>query len=348
MGNPRRYPSACLLQPFVDRALQLTSRLPRPIPEHLIDQALRREIDLVGQLAAKPSDLRERAIKTFLARELEDMAPFFDTIESNPLTPEQRQAVVTDEDATLVLAGAGSGKTSVITAKAAYLIKRGIRRPDEILLVAFGKDAAEEMTERIRSRCGSAVEATTFHALGNAILREVEGQAPALAAHANDEVQFRNLLRDILLNDVAKRPGLADVLRVWFGELYCPYRSEWDFKTMDEYYQYIEGHELRSLKGDRVRSFEELLIANWLFLNDIVYEYEPDYEHELPGSNRTAYTAGFPADRERRLHRALWRSQDNRSRRAGKCLPRLRMWTATSTWKEWNGSAAFTTSTAQS
>ncbi|TKT57955.1 hypothetical protein FDR95_12315 [Rhizobiaceae bacterium LC148] len=67
------------------------------------------------------------------------MKGFFDTIEKNPLTPEQRLAVVTDEDATLVLAGAGSGKTSVIVAKAAYLVERGIRKPDEILLLAFGK-----------------------------------------------------------------------------------------------------------------------------------------------------------------------------------------------------------------
>lgn len=293
LRNPRRYPSACLVQPYVDRAKLVTSRLPKPIPEQLIDQAYRQEIHSVKQLSDNPSDLRERAIRTFLARELEDMASFFDRIESNPLTPEQRLAVVTDEDATLVLAGAGSGKTSVITAKAAYLIQRGIRQPGEILLMAFARDAAEEMAERIRSRCGVAVEATTFHALGNRILREAEGQAPALAAHAGDEAQFRNLLRDILLNEVSRLPGLAGVLREWFGELYCSYRSEWDFKTMDEYYRYIEDHEIRSLKGNLVRSFEELQIANWLFLNDIDYEYEPDYEHELPGNSRTAYTPDF-------------------------------------------------------
>ena len=265
LENPRRFPSACLLQPFVVQAQGLASRLPVPIPDRLIDRTLRHEVDLVRQLSDEPTNLRERAIKTFVAREPEDMASFFDSIERNPLTPEQRLAVVTDEDATLVLAGAGSGKTSVITAKAAYLIRRGIRRPDEILLLAFARDAAEEMAERIRSRCGVSVNATTFHGLGNSILREVEGQAPALAAHAGDEAQFRNLLRDILLNEVAKIPGLADVLRVWFGELYRPYRSEWDFKTLDEYYRHIEDHELRSLKGDRVRSFEELQIANWLF-----------------------------------------------------------------------------------
>jgi len=49
------------------------------------------------------------------------------------LPPEQRTSIIADEDATLVLAGAGSGKTSVITAKAGYLIKSGIRQPEEIL-----------------------------------------------------------------------------------------------------------------------------------------------------------------------------------------------------------------------
>ncbi len=93
------------------------------------------------------------------------MQEFFDGIETNPLTPEQRLSVVTDADATLVLAGAGSGKTSVIVAKAAYLIKRNVRQPEEILLMAFGAKAAEEMATRIEERCGASVDALTFHAL---------------------------------------------------------------------------------------------------------------------------------------------------------------------------------------
>ncbi|KZX98847.1 hypothetical protein A3747_12710 [Sulfitobacter sp. HI0076] len=68
-----------------------------------------------------------------------------------PLTPEQRLSVAVDEDATLVLAGAGSGKTSVITAKAAYLVKAEIRKPHELRLLAFAKDAATEMSERIEA-----------------------------------------------------------------------------------------------------------------------------------------------------------------------------------------------------
>ena len=240
-----------------------------------------------------PQPLRDSAIETFIKAELAEMQDFFDTIESNPLTPEQRLAVVTDEDATLVLAGAGSGKTSVIVAKAAYLIQRSIRQPDEILLMAFGKDAANEMAARIKERSGSTVDALTFHALGYEIIRDVEGGAPALAAHASDDAQFRVLLRDILINDLATRDGLGALLLKWFSEFCWPYKSEWDFKTRDEYYQYVEAHELRTLKGELVQSFEELEIANWLYLNGIAYEYEPDYEHELPENKRTAYTPDF-------------------------------------------------------
>lgn len=237
--------------------------------------------------------MRSDAIRAFVENELAEMKDFFDTIESNPLTPEQRQAVVTDEDATLVLAGAGSGKTSVIVAKAAYLIQRRIRKPKEILLMAFGNGAAAEMATRIEERAGAKVNALTFHALGYDIIRQVENGTPALAAHASDDKAFVALLRDILFNDIAAKPELAALLLKWFSEFYWPYRSEWDFKTKDEYFQYVEAHELRTVQGELVKSFEEWEIANWLYLNGIAYEYEPDYEHELPKNDRKAYTPDF-------------------------------------------------------
>ncbi len=156
--------------------------------------------------------------------------------------------MATDEDATLVLAGAGSGKTSVIVAKATYLIQRQIRRPEEILLMAFGKGAADEMAMRIEERAGAKVDALTFHALGNSIIRQVENGAPALAAHASDDKQFTVLFRDILFNDIARQPALGQLLLKWFSEFYWPYKSEWDFKTKDEYNQYVDP------SGDRLQA----------------------------------------------------------------------------------------------
>lgn len=293
LSQPRRYPSACLLEPYAKRAKALVERLPKTVPEATLTAEQRQMLEVVAAFQKAPAAARASAIETFVAAELEEMPSFFETIEANPLTPEQRLAVVTDEDATLVLAGAGSGKTSVIVAKAAYLIQRGIRRPEEILLLAFGKRAADEMASRIKARCGTPVEVRTFHALGYEIIRAVEGQAPPLAAHASDEAQFRVVLRDILINDVAQQDGLGVELLQWFSAFSTPYKSQWDFTSLDAYYRYVEANELRTLQGERVRSFEELEIANWLYCNGIAYEYEPVYEHELPENDRRAYTPDF-------------------------------------------------------
>lgn len=293
LDNPRRYPAACLLAPFLARANTVIHSLPATIRYGFLPAAKQKLLDTVRDFNKLPEPARQAAIQKFIAAELAAMQPFFDKIESNPLTPEQRLAVVTDEDATLVLAGAGSGKTSVIVAKAAYLIERGVRAPEEILLLAFGKDAAAEMANRIQERAGATVDAMTFHALGNKIICEVEGTGPALAEHASDEVKFRALLRDILINEVAAIAGLGSLLLDWFSAFYFPYKSEWDFKTLDQYYQWVESHDLRTLNGDRVKSFEEWEISNWLYRNGIAFEYEPLYDKPLPHDARGAYRPDF-------------------------------------------------------
>ena len=291
--QPRRYPSACLVKPFLARADRVVETLPEDMPKGALAAKQQARLDEVVSFQKSPQRVREAAVKAFVKSELACCEKFFDTIESKPLAPEQRLAVVTDEDATLVLAGAGSGKTSVIVAKAAHLIQRGIRQPGEILLMAFGSAAAAEMASRIEERTGATVNATTFHALGYEIIREAEGAAPALAPHASDDVQFRALLKDILMNDIAALPELDALLLKWFSEFCLPCKSEWDFKTKCDYFQYVQAHELRTLQGEIVRSFEEWEIANWLCLNGIAYEYEPEYEHDLPESGRKTYTPDF-------------------------------------------------------
>ena len=103
----------------------------------------------------------------------------FDRIEARPLTDEQRKAVVVDERRNLVVAAAGSGKTSVIVAKAGWLVRRRYRKPSELLLLAFARDARNEMEERIHTRLGAAsargVTVRTFHCLGMAIIGDAEG-----------------------------------------------------------------------------------------------------------------------------------------------------------------------------
>jgi ATP-dependent DNA helicase UvrD/PcrA len=91
------------------------------------------------------------------------------------LNPEQRLAVETLDGPVLVLAGAGTGKTRVLTTRIAHILATGRARPSEILSVTFTNKASREMKERVGHMIGQAVEGMpwlgTFHAIGVKILR---------------------------------------------------------------------------------------------------------------------------------------------------------------------------------
>src|SRR3954469_17897187 len=106
------------------------------------------------------------------------------------LNPEQREAVLQIDGPLLILAGAGSGKTRVITYRIAYLIGDGHAKPDEVLAVTFTNKAAGEMRERVESLIGDAasrVWLSTFHSLCARLLRR---EAPKI-----------NLSRDFVIYD---------------------------------------------------------------------------------------------------------------------------------------------------
>ena len=91
------------------------------------------------------------------------------------LNPEQREAVESLDGAVLVLAGAGTGKTRVLTTRIAHILATGRARPGEILSVTFTNKAAREMKERVGKMVGQVVEGMpwlgTFHSIGVKILR---------------------------------------------------------------------------------------------------------------------------------------------------------------------------------
>src|SRR5215468_7658194 len=96
------------------------------------------------------------------------------------LNPEQRQAVLHVNGPLLILAGAGSGKTRVITSRVAYLVGDGHAAPDEVLAVTFTNKAAEEMRTRVETLLGSDCSrmwVSTFHSLCARLLRR---EAPAI------------------------------------------------------------------------------------------------------------------------------------------------------------------------
>ena len=140
------------------------------------------------------------------------------------LNPEQREAVEATEGPVLVLSGAGTGKTRVLTARLAYILARGFARPWQVLAVTFTNRAAREMRERVAALVGPVAESVwlgTFHALCVRILRR---HAEAVGLRSNftilDADDQLRLLKQVMEADGvdAKRwpaQGLMNIIQRW-------------------------------------------------------------------------------------------------------------------------------------
>lgn len=296
LAAPTKYLTADALRDLVRAAEAVSDGFAARWPKSLSDSP---EIQMLHDILAfldEPGNARARTNKEFVASELVRSRQLFDRIEVRPLTEEQRRAVVVDERRNLVVAAAGSGKTSVIVAKAGWLVQRGYRRPSELLLLAFTRDARDELEERVRTRLGDAIGPSltvrTFHSLGMAIIGEASGKRPALASVAENYNALLRLIKSILA-DLLKDRQLSATVKDWFQDWFAPYRSEHDFKSWGEYYNYIRKYDIRSLNDETVRSFEECEIANFLYLNGVAYKYEAPYEHDLATSEKRQYKPDF-------------------------------------------------------
>ncbi len=134
------------------------------------------------------------------------------------LNPEQREAVETLDGPVLVLAGAGTGKTRVLTARIAHILSLGRARPFEILAVTFTNKAAREMKERVSAMVGQAVEGMpwlgTFHSIGAKILRrhaELVGLKPDFTILDVDD-QVRLLKQLLAAENIDEKRWPARVL----------------------------------------------------------------------------------------------------------------------------------------
>ena len=133
------------------------------------------------------------------------------------LNPAQQEAVLHTNGALLILAGAGSGKTRVITYRIAYLIGNGFAEPDEVLAVTFTNKAADEMRERVQALIGDEsgrVWLSTFHALCARLLRR---EAPAIGLtrdfviyDSSDQVAVvKQAMRQLGMDDKTLQPRQA-------------------------------------------------------------------------------------------------------------------------------------------
>jgi DNA helicase-2/ATP-dependent DNA helicase PcrA len=185
------------------------------------------------------------------------------------LNPEQREAVLHTEGPLLILAGAGSGKTRVITYRIAYLIGDGHAAADQVLAVTFTNKAAGEMRDRVEALLGSdtnGVWLSTFHSLCARLLRR---EAPHIGL-SRDFVIYDSSDQAAVVKQVEKELGIDDKLvppRVALARISQAknrmegpetLRSAWNLR--DEQIAKIYERYLAALKESNALDFDDLLL----------------------------------------------------------------------------------------
>ena len=188
------------------------------------------------------------------------------------LSEEQVIAATSHAKETLVVAGAGSGKTFVLVGRAKYLVGSERTTEEKILMLAYNKDAADELSRRTKAS-GIAVTASTFHAFGGRVLNGPDVRTAV--AFGNDGAVKKFLetqLRDGL--DEESKNGLAR----YFAQELVPHRGYEEFESLNEYSAYVRATIPKTLMDEQVKSHGEWLIANYLFTHSVPYEYEALYD----------------------------------------------------------------------
>jgi DNA helicase-4 len=204
---------------------------------------------------------------------------------------DQVTAIASDEDNTLLVAGAGTGKTTTILGKLAYLTERVGIQSEDILLLSFTGRAVDELTERIGKKFPvSHIEARTFHSFGLSIIGQAQGKKPDLAfARSADRQMFLDEQFDALL----KNPEYLKRAVEYFAYYFKPVVLKPGFHTLDDYYKYAKTEENLTLRKESMKSQQEVMIANFLYLNGVNYIYEKPYQHETADKSYQQYKPDF-------------------------------------------------------
>lgn len=223
------------------------------------------------------------------------------------LDNDQRKVVLSDEDYTLVVAGAGAGKTTTVAAKVKYLVEKKHIDPKKILVISFTNKAVNELKERIISQLHLECPICTFHSAGNAILRKQNPDKLNIV----EQSKLYYVIQEYFRGNVLKNESMVNNLILFFASYFdAPYEgtnltdffnniAKSNFTTMrselDDFQRQvidIRTKKAVTIQSEVMRSNQEVEIANFLYLNNIDYEYEPIYQYDILLS-RKPYTPDF-------------------------------------------------------
>jgi DNA helicase-4 len=307
-----RYPRHSMAAPLLPRIQWACRRCRAALVRHQLDDRSAAALKVLEDIGAKKRPFeasRKAAIARFMESVKAQVLQAADGVVSHPPTDEQAAAIATDEDVTQILAGAGAGKTAVITCKVAHLVRNQGVPPWQILVLAFNRKAADEIKERLPPDL-EHVEVRTFHSFGRQVIADIE-RKPEVSPLAKQDALLRKTIRDWLFE-------LPEEVAEYGAYFANEYRSPFDFGTLQEYTDFVRSCDLRALSVPPPRtvdSLEELLTANFLALHGIPFEYRADYDAPMETredrkfqrykpafrlSDRDVYIEPFQLDRDDR------------------------------------------------
>lgn len=233
--------------------------------------------------------LRETHNKEFVTKELEANQTYFDTVLGKyPLDPQQRDSIVKLEDNCLVIASAGSGKTSTILGKAKYMVEKRNIDPSKVLLITFTRKAANELHERMKIE---GVTCCTFHALAYHIIAQVTGQAPSIC----DADVPLNVFKNLILNN----PQFLHSVNDYIINQQSLMRLEHDYTDAFSYYEDRKKYGIQALFPDAdgkmifTRSEEEKRLVSLLTKWGVAFRYENPYQFNTVTNEKRQYKPDF-------------------------------------------------------
>ncbi len=223
----------------------------------------------------------KQANERYINQELKDNSDLFDDLGGKSLDSQQREAIVVDEDAVKIIAGAGSGKTFTIQGKVKYLTEKRDVDPSEILAISFSNASVDDLKERI----AEPIDIKTFHKVGKDILTQYNQYSRP------DTSALKRIIKRYLTKKALKNEDISKKLIEFFSFYINVPPSDDDIKYEGDLLDWQEGVDFSTLKrrfknkqretlnNEIVRSYEELYIANFLFIYGIKYTYEKIYSY---------------------------------------------------------------------